>query len=217
MSDGITDSYRDQQREERIIRLLEAMIGFVAGDTPATRQRAIAAALACDDVPRGLFGAPTNYAATIEPTLDKLAARDLRAWAQLLALAAANDGYLLFKKLLECSPWAGKRMAIVKFDQRGIEGSSTLAGVLAPYMRQAGNGTTFGGNPAGHFSYAVFFTGNDTLGTIATTAVLLDTHVDSYRSGATEPYLKPASHRIADLDARQKLFDDAARQKQACR
>lgn len=211
MSDGITDAYRDQRREERIVDLLDTLVAFVKNDTDETRFQVLFAAQACDEVPRGLFGAQTQLADSVSGLLEKVASRDPQAWARMLALAARHDEYrnARLKALLAASPWAGRRMAIVSFHPRNVEDGASLASVLAPYMHDAGNGTRFGGNPSGHFSYVVFYDGEDTMRTIAESAVLLDTHVDSYRTGRTDVYLPPTSHRVADLEARQKMFDDA--------
>ena len=55
------------------------------------------------------------------------------------------------------------------------------------------------------------FSGEDTLLTIAQSAVWIEALIGSYSTAKETLYVVPVSNRLTDLEERQKLFEDAGR------
>ena len=65
MSDGITDSYRDQERAEKQREMWKAIGAFAEAPSPERRQAALEAAEAADSIRGGYWTSRTKYRARI--------------------------------------------------------------------------------------------------------------------------------------------------------
>lgn len=108
MSDGITDSYRDQERAERYRDFLKAVVKFIENQTPENLTLLTRAAEAVDGVPRGLLSGTTKLAKGLQALIDGLIVKDPKVWGNLLLTAVGDLPDKTYKKLKALSPFAGK-------------------------------------------------------------------------------------------------------------
>jgi hypothetical protein len=200
VSDALTDIARDERREEYFCDYIEKILSFLEGR--ATQESVVEAARTCDVVPRGYWGGKTSLAVNTSKLLDEILANKKETWAWILHTSGERHPCLskTHKKLKALSPWPQKQMKHVSFGS--FQGG--LSEVLEPFMHEAGNGTTFGGNPSGHFEYVVFFDKNTTLLQIAESAVCINIKQTSWAH--TGNRIVPTSHRLDYLRAREKLL-----------
>ena len=132
MSDGITDSYRDQRRADRYGDFLKAVARFIENQTPDNLKLLTGAAEAVDDVPRGLMSGTTNLAKGLQSLIDGLVGNDPKVWGNLLLTAAEDPRDKTYKKLKALSPFAGKILIQVDY---GI-GFVTLRGEIQSVLDQ---------------------------------------------------------------------------------
>lgn len=204
MSDALTDIARDQRRSRGFAAFISSLLDFVKDPTENARVQAINLAKSCDDVPRGYWGGQTALANTAPELLGKLLTADKPAWGWLLLVSSQAD-IQAYQQLKMLSPWPTKEMAHVSY--RTIDG---FASILRNAMHTAGNGSTFGGNPSGHFEYVVFYDDADTLLNIAESAVCVGSNYSRYTTDKNTPYVWPTSHRLDYLRERQQKFNNLA-------
>ena len=128
MSDGITDSYRDQERAEKQREMWKAIGAFAEAPSPERRQAALEAAEAADSIRGGYWTSRTKYRARIMEKLDGLERGDRGQWA-LLILNGGESDPAYAEKLQSKSPLRDCLIGCV--DQRGnglnIEGPMARA------------------------------------------------------------------------------------------
>ena len=132
MSDGITDSYRDQEREERYGDFLVSLANYLENKTPKILRALNAAASAVDDMPRGLMIGQTNLAQDLDLMTTRLIENDQRTWGQLLSTALGRYPGKVYKRLKKLSPFAGKILIEVDYGC----GFVNLRGEIRPALDQ---------------------------------------------------------------------------------
>ena len=108
MSDGITDSYRDQRRGECYDEFLESLAGYLENKTQENLRVLRMAAESVDGVPRGLMTGQTNLAQGLDQVIGRLAENDQRTWGELLLIAVDRYHKDTYKRLKKLSPFTGK-------------------------------------------------------------------------------------------------------------
>ena len=199
MSDGITDSYRDQRRAEYQTEYLETILDFLRGNVG--EDKVVSSAKNCDAVPRGLFGSETKLSKSVTEILTELKSNNPKTWGNLLLAACYDDRDKTYRGLLSLSPWPTKEMAHLDYGRN----NDSLIGMMKSAMRKAGNAERFYGNPRGHFEYVVFYDETSTLEKIAESAVCVNIKVVSYHLGRDR--IMPTSHKLEYLKKRDEYFD----------
>lgn len=120
MSDGITDSYRDERRAKRYEDFLDVLALYIENQTPENFNELKSAAKAVDDVPRGLISGPTKLAEGLDDMVGKLIERDKKTWGKLLLGSMGLYPKNTYKKLKNLSPFAGQLLIGVDYGLRFV-------------------------------------------------------------------------------------------------
>lgn len=115
MSDGISDSYRDQERGERYEYFLKVLAEFLEKSDAPSCPALEAAAKDLDRVPRGLITGRTNISAGLSVMVKKLREGDERTWGGLLLSAVSNYPRDVFNRLKAISPFKDKVLISVDY------------------------------------------------------------------------------------------------------
>lgn len=115
MSDGITDSYRDQERGERYEAFLKNLEMYLREQTEESLNLLKRAADRLNGVPRGLMSGQTNLAQGLDAMLAKLLAQDKRTWGLLLSTAVDAYPRTVYTKLKQRSPFANQTLISVNY------------------------------------------------------------------------------------------------------
>lgn len=140
MSDGISDSYRDQERGDRFEDYIIAVIDYLVKPTKASKDTVLDCAERCDGVGRGYFTGPTSLRKNCEELLEQLVAQDHQAWARMLMRAEDCSSWIgwqkyqmsLRDKLKSISPFKDKMVGRIEY---GI-GFSSLYGDIKTMFDQ---------------------------------------------------------------------------------
>jgi len=108
MSDGITDSYRDQRRAECFEDFLSCLADHLEQSSDEKISRLLKAASETDQVPRGLMSGRTNLSEGLSGLLEKLLAGDEQTWGNLLMTAHGGYPDKSFYRLKKVSPFKDK-------------------------------------------------------------------------------------------------------------
>lgn len=105
MSDGITDSYRDQSRAEEYEKFLGRLADYL--ENPNEEKLAVLklAGEQTDRIPRGLMSGQTDISSRMENLLAKLFENDERVWGKLLLNAHGDFPEKSFYRLKKLSPF----------------------------------------------------------------------------------------------------------------
>ncbi len=116
MSDGITDSYRDQRRGECYGDFLKVLANFLEKPSTAEGCQAVKqAAERVDGVPRGLISGRTSLSGGLSVMVEKLREGDEKTWGTLLLSAVGSYPTAVFKKFKSISPFKGKVLISVDY------------------------------------------------------------------------------------------------------
>ena len=115
MSDGITDSYRDQRRAECYEKFLCWLADYIENPTEESLASLKLAGEQTDRIPRGLMGGQTNIASGLENLLAKLLEGNERFWGGLLLSAHGGCPDESFRKLKKVSPFKDKIIIGVEY------------------------------------------------------------------------------------------------------
>lgn len=132
MSDGITDSYRDQRRAECYDDFLKILVSYLENQTEENFKRLKSTAESVDGVPRGLMTGQTSFAKGLDQVVARLIENDPRIWGRLLLTAVNSYPNKVYKRLKKLSPFAGKILIEVDY---GI-GFVNLRGEIQPVLDQ---------------------------------------------------------------------------------
>jgi hypothetical protein len=203
MSDALTDIARDETRSQQFEEFLHRVHDYLLKPHDLNRASAQEAAKAVDSIPRGYWGGQTDLYSGCGKFLDELIVPKPEAWGRLL-LDAKSMSHDLYCLLQQISPWPDKKMQYLDFNWRNLDNG--FEGMIREAMHQAGNGTCFSGNPSGWFRYVIFYDQQDTLETMARSAVCIGIQRGAYVTGGTT-YIMPTSHRLDYLEQRRKMFE----------
>ena len=135
MSDGITDSYRDQRRCECYDDFLESLADYLENKTDENLKELKSATKSVDDVPLGLMTGSTKLVQGLDKMLAQLLAQDKRTWGALLLTVVGSYPNNTFIKLKAMSPFAGQVLISVEygigFVHLGGELESFLGNIIA--------------------------------------------------------------------------------------
>lgn len=115
MSDGITDSYRDQRRAECYEEFLSCLADHLEQPSDEKASLLLKAASETDQVPRGLMSGQTNLSIGLSGLLEKLLARDEKIWGNLLMSAYGGYPDKSFYRLKKISPFEDKVLLKVEY------------------------------------------------------------------------------------------------------
>lgn len=204
MSDALTDINRDQWRDETVGIWLYTVYEFLIDPSDSNRASAESAARNCDSIPRGYWNRSTTIGKSMPGLLDALDSGDIDRWAWILSMALAEGGLAYEPKvyglLNSLFPWSHLKMVV--FDYGYF--SHGLNDILKDCMLKAGKGTTFGGNPYGHFVYATFYDSSSTLQELADRAACIEIKVNGWTTG--KAYIKPTSCKLEYLNSRKEML-----------
>lgn len=130
MSDGITDSYRDQRRTEYYEAFLKLLAVYLEQQTDENLRKLKSAAGSVDDVPRGLITGQTDLVKCLDDMLAELLATNKRRWALLLLTAINMYPQATYLRLKAMSPFAGKILIQVDYGMNFV----TIRGELQYFL-----------------------------------------------------------------------------------
>jgi|SRR3989344_5736891 len=131
MSDGITDSYRDQKRGERYDKFLKLLADYLENKTPGNLQTLKLVAESVDGVPRGLMTGKTRLAQDLDSMLVGLQENDQRTWGELLLTAIGRYPDQVYGRLKKLSPFASKILISVDYGLGFVTFGGELESILA--------------------------------------------------------------------------------------
>ena len=117
MSDGITDSYRDQRRAECFANFLLRLVVFLEDGSSSVEKLELLkqAASQTDDVPRGLMSGQTSLSEGLNTLIANLQKKDERTWGNLLMTAHGDLPDISFYRLKKLSPFKDKILLQVDY------------------------------------------------------------------------------------------------------
>jgi hypothetical protein len=130
MSDGITDSYRDQRRAEDYEYFLDCLVGYLEKQIGENLVAVKKAAAATDAVPRGLMSGRTNLSDGLDGLLEKLLEKDERMRGKLLFSAHNIYPPTAFEKLKGLSPFKNRLLVWVDYGIGFVNLRGELQGLI---------------------------------------------------------------------------------------
>lgn len=135
MSDGITDSRRDQKRGERYEDFLEVLADFLLEQPSQEGYKLLErAAASVDGVPRGLMSGRTSLSAGLAVMVNELRIGNEKTWAKLLLSAAGGYPTKTFKRLKEISPFRDRILISVDYGLGFVHIGGELESFLANFI-----------------------------------------------------------------------------------
>ncbi|MDP3730931.1 MAG: hypothetical protein Q8R34_00290 [bacterium] len=146
MSDGITDSYRDQRRAEAYEEFLCRLADYIENPIEENLTVLKSAGEQTDGVPRGLVSGRTDISSGIEDLLKALFENDERIWGKLLLNAHGGYPEEGFRKLKRLSPFKDKIIVEVDYGIGFVSLSGEFQNLIDKVIGGAHNMKTYDGD-----------------------------------------------------------------------